>query len=72
MVGVNADQYRHEDFDILSNASCTTNCMAPIVKVIDQEFGIVKGSMTTVTATPVTSASLMPATATCAVPVPQP
>ena len=48
VVGVNADQYRHEDFDILSNASCTTNCMAPIVKVIDQEFGIVKGSMTTV------------------------
>ncbi|QNG27694.1 type I glyceraldehyde-3-phosphate dehydrogenase [Synechococcus sp. HK01-R] len=48
VVGVNADQYRHEDFNILSNASCTTNCMAPIVKVIDQEFGIVKGSMTTV------------------------
>ena len=48
VVCVNADQYRHEDFDILSNASCTTNCMAPIVKVIDQEFGIVKGSMTTV------------------------
>ena len=47
MVGVNADQYRHEDWDILSNASCTTNCMAPIVKVLDQNFGIVKGTMTT-------------------------
>jgi glyceraldehyde-3-phosphate dehydrogenase (NAD(P)) len=47
VVGVNADQYRHEDFDILSNASCTTNCMAPIVKVLDQTFGIVKGTMTT-------------------------
>ncbi|MFM9046298.1 MAG: glyceraldehyde 3-phosphate dehydrogenase NAD-binding domain-containing protein [Cyanobium sp.] len=47
VVGVNADQYRHEDWDILSNASCTTNCMAPIVKVLDQEFGIVKGTMTT-------------------------
>ncbi|MEY3545058.1 MAG: type glyceraldehyde-3-phosphate dehydrogenase, partial [Cyanobacteriota bacterium] len=35
VVGVNADQYRHEDWDILSNASCTTNCMAPIVKTID-------------------------------------
>jgi glyceraldehyde-3-phosphate dehydrogenase (NAD(P)) len=47
VVGVNADQYRHEDFNILSNASCTTNCMAPIVKVLDQAFGIVKGTMTT-------------------------
>ena len=47
VVGVNADQYRHEDWDILSNASCTTNCMAPLVKVLDQEFGIVKGTMTT-------------------------
>ena len=43
VVGVNADQYRHEDFDILSNASCTTNCLAPIVKVLDQTFGINKG-----------------------------
>ena len=47
VVGVNAHEYRHEDWDILSNASCTTNCMAPIVKVLDQEFGIVKGTMTT-------------------------
>ncbi|MCP9850290.1 type I glyceraldehyde-3-phosphate dehydrogenase [Cyanobium sp. Morenito 9A2] len=47
VVGVNADQYRHEDFNILSNASCTTNCMAPLVKVLDQTFGIVKGTMTT-------------------------
>jgi glyceraldehyde-3-phosphate dehydrogenase (NAD(P)) len=47
VVGVNADQYRHEDFDIISNASCTTNCMAPVVKVLDQAFGIVKGTMTT-------------------------
>ena len=47
VVGVNADQYRHEDWDILSNASCTTNCMAPVVKVLDQEFGIVMGTMTT-------------------------
>jgi len=47
VVGVNADQYRNEDFNILSNASCTTNCMAPIIKVLDQTFGIVKGTMTT-------------------------
>nr|AUG32408.1 glyceraldehyde 3-phosphate dehydrogenase [Paulinella longichromatophora] len=48
VVGVNADQYRHDDFDIISNASCTTNCMAPIVKVLDQTFGLNKGLMTTI------------------------
>ncbi len=48
VVGVNEGEYQHDAFNVLSNASCTTNCMAPIVKVIDQEFGIVKGSMTTV------------------------
>ena len=48
MVGVNADSYSHEDFDILSNASCTTNCLAPIVKVLDQKLGINKGLMTTI------------------------
>ena len=47
VVGVNADQYRHDEFAIISNASCTTNCMAPVVKVLDQAFGIVKGTMTT-------------------------
>tara|TARA_Y100001970_G_scaffold294034_1_gene446088 strand:+ start:2799 stop:3770 length:972 start_codon:yes stop_codon:yes gene_type:complete len=48
VVGVNADQYRHGDYDILSNASCTTNCLAPVVKVLDQEIGINKGLMTTI------------------------
>jgi glyceraldehyde-3-phosphate dehydrogenase (NAD(P)) len=48
VVGVNADQYSHDKFDILSNASCTTNCLAPIVKVLHERFGIVKGTMTTV------------------------
>jgi len=47
VMGVNADQYT-ADIDILSNASCTTNCLAPLVKVIDQNFGIVEGLMTTV------------------------
>lgn len=46
VVGVN-----HEDYDssetIISNASCTTNCLAPIVKVLHQEFGIIQGMMTT-------------------------
>ena len=48
VVGVNDDQYRHEDWDILSNASCTTNCLAPIVKVLDQNFGLDWGLMTTI------------------------
>jgi glyceraldehyde-3-phosphate dehydrogenase (NAD(P)) len=47
VVGVNDHQYRHEDWNVISNASCTTNCMAPVVKVLNDTFGIVKGMMTT-------------------------
>ena len=47
VMGVNHEQYKHGEFDILSNASCTTNCLAPIVKVINENFGIIKGTMTT-------------------------
>lgn len=47
VVGVNDDQYKHEDYNIISNASCTTNCLAPVVKVIHEHFGIIKGTMTT-------------------------
>lgn len=47
VMGVNQDQYRPE-FDIISNASCTTNCLAPVAKVMLGQFGIVKGLMTTV------------------------
>jgi len=46
VMGVNADQYKHSDA-IISNASCTTNGLAPFVKVIDDKFGIIKGLMTT-------------------------
>jgi glyceraldehyde-3-phosphate dehydrogenase (NADP+) (phosphorylating) len=46
VVGVNADKY-NPDEPIISNASCTTNCLAPFVKVLDQKFGIIKGTMTT-------------------------
>ncbi|KAF3435343.1 hypothetical protein FNV43_RR22430 [Rhamnella rubrinervis] len=46
VVGVNADAY-NPDEPIISNASCTTNCLAPFVKVLDQKFNIIKGTMTT-------------------------
>eukprot|EP00218_Dolichomastix_sp_CCMP3274_P013451 CAMPEP_0170134490 /NCGR_PEP_ID=MMETSP0033_2-20121228/1923_1 /TAXON_ID=195969 /ORGANISM="Dolichomastix tenuilepis, Strain CCMP3274" /LENGTH=251 /DNA_ID=CAMNT_0010370043 /DNA_START=18 /DNA_END=769 /DNA_ORIENTATION=+ len=46
VVGVNADDYKHE-YPIVSNASCTTNCMAPFCKILESKFGIVKGTMTT-------------------------
>jgi len=47
--GVNHNTYKGEQF--VSNASCTTNCLAPIAKVINDKFGIVEGLMTTVHAT---------------------
>ncbi len=47
VVGVNHNEYEHDDYKIVSNASCTTNCLAPVVKVIHENFGIVKGTMTT-------------------------
>ncbi|MFQ3680278.1 MAG: type I glyceraldehyde-3-phosphate dehydrogenase, partial [Pseudanabaenaceae cyanobacterium] len=47
VVGVNHETYDHHQHHIISNASCTTNCLAPIVKVLHEQFGIVKGFMTT-------------------------
>lgn len=47
VVGVNEKEYK-PDIDIVSNASCTTNCLAPLAKVIHDKFGIVEGLMTTV------------------------
>jgi glyceraldehyde 3-phosphate dehydrogenase len=47
VLGVNDDQLSQED-TIVSNASCTTNCLAPVVKVLNEHFGIVKGYITTV------------------------
>ncbi len=48
VMGVNDDAYKHDQHDIISNASCTTNCLAPVVKVLDEQFGIENGVMTTV------------------------
>ncbi|CAN1268039.1 Glyceraldehyde-3-phosphate dehydrogenase [Linum perenne] len=47
VVGVNEKEYK-KDINIVSNASCTTNCLAPLAKVIHDKFGIVEGLMTTV------------------------
>ena len=48
VLGVNEDQYDRERHHIISNASCTTNCAAPVVKVLHQNFGVSKGLMTTI------------------------
>ncbi|CAN2249599.1 glyceraldehyde-3-phosphate dehydrogenase [Bacillus vallismortis] len=48
VMGVNEDQFDADRHVIISNASCTTNCLAPVVKVLDEEFGIESGLMTTV------------------------
>ncbi|MBE9191632.1 type I glyceraldehyde-3-phosphate dehydrogenase [Gloeocapsopsis crepidinum LEGE 06123] len=45
--GVNHHDYDHNKHTIISNASCTTNCLAPIAKVLNERFGIIKGTMTT-------------------------
>jgi len=48
VLGVNEDKYDPANHHIISNASCTTNCLAPVAKVLDEEFGIERGLMTTV------------------------
>lgn len=48
VMGVNEDQFDPSRHDIISNASCTTNCLAPVVKVLNDQFGIENGLMTTV------------------------
>lgn len=52
VMGVNEDKYNGEK--VVSNASCTTNCLAPLVKVIDNKFGIIEGLMSTIHSTTAT------------------
>jgi glyceraldehyde 3-phosphate dehydrogenase len=48
VLGVNEEKYKPTDHHIISNASCTTNCLAPTAKVVHERFGVVKGLMTTI------------------------
>lgn len=48
VMGVNEDKYDPQNHHVISNASCTTNCLAPVVKVLHETFGIEKGLMTTI------------------------
>jgi len=48
VLGVNEEKYDPKKDDVVSMASCTTNCLAPVVKILNDEFGIVKGFMTTI------------------------
>ncbi len=48
VLGVNEDKYDPQKHKIISNASCTTNCIAPVVKILHQNFGVTKGLMSTI------------------------
>jgi glyceraldehyde 3-phosphate dehydrogenase len=47
-IGINAHEYDPAKHDVISNASCTTNCLAPLAKIVDETWGLVRGQMTTI------------------------
>ena len=47
-LGINSDQYNADEHHVVSNASCTTNCLAPMVKVLNDAFGVERGVMSTI------------------------
>jgi glyceraldehyde 3-phosphate dehydrogenase len=47
-MGINLEMYKPADHHVISNASCTTNCLAPVAKVLHEKFGVVSGLMTTI------------------------
>ena len=57
VMGVNQDKYQ-TDMTVVSNASCTTNCLAPLAKVVNDNFTILEGLMTTVHATTATQKTI--------------
>ena len=57
VMGVNHNDYKNE-FDIVSNASCTTNCLAPIIEILDRNFGVDSGIMSTIHAVTATQKSI--------------
>jgi glyceraldehyde 3-phosphate dehydrogenase len=72
VMGVNDDDYDPAATTVISNASCTTNCLAPMAKALNDEFGIVKGLMTTIHAYTRTRTCRTPRTRTCVAPAPPP
>ena len=68
VMGVNEDDYNPAEHHVISNASCTTNCLAVVVKVLHERFGINRAFMTTIIPIPMISVSWILPTATSAGP----